>query len=98
MLNLDTRTQQWVYHADYYALGHASKFVVPGAYRIESNHAPDGSFENVAFQNPDGSIALIVQSSAMQPRPVRVSWRGRQLDHVLPPGAATTYLWEVSDA
>ncbi len=44
---------------DFTALGHASKFVQPGAFRIESNSFGQGSVEDVAFQNPDGSIVLL---------------------------------------
>lgn len=46
---------------EYYAIGHFSKFVKPGAKRIASS-VPQGldNMELVAFQNPDGSKALIV--------------------------------------
>jgi len=35
-------------------LSHAAKFVVPGAYRIDSNSFGPGVIEDVAFLNPDG--------------------------------------------
>ena len=45
-------------------LGHASRFVRPGAHRIESTTGVKG-LESVAFQNADdGSLALIVLNSA----------------------------------
>ena len=59
------------YNEEYYILGHVSKFVDPGAYRAESTNYGDGQPENVAFLNPDGSMALIVHSTAAMPR-----WRG----------------------
>lgn len=48
------------YNAEYYVLGHASKFVKPGAVRIDSSTFGSGNIEDVTFQNPDGSDALIV--------------------------------------
>jgi glucosylceramidase len=41
------------YEVEYYALGHASKFVVPGAYRIRSDSFGPGGVQTVAFKNPD---------------------------------------------
>jgi O-glycosyl hydrolase len=41
---------------DFTALARASKFVAPGAYRIESNTFEQGNLEDVVFRNPDGSI------------------------------------------
>lgn len=44
---------------EYYIIGHFSKFVRPGAYRIGSSTFP-GDVETVAFENPDGSLILAV--------------------------------------
>jgi O-glycosyl hydrolase len=44
---------------DYTALGHLSRFVAAGAYRIESNTFEQGSLADVAFRSPDGSIVPI---------------------------------------
>jgi len=49
------------YEVEYYSLGQSSKLVVPGAHRIDSNIA--GPIENVRYQNPDGSIVLVVYNS-----------------------------------
>ena len=45
-------------NVEYYALGHASRFVVPGARRIAAT-STSGQIETVAFQNPDGTKVLI---------------------------------------
>jgi glucosylceramidase len=45
-------------NAEYYVFGHASKFVRPGAVRVESNLV--GPLGNVAFRNPDGTTVLVV--------------------------------------
>ena len=42
---------------EYWALGHASKFVRPGAVRIGVVGADRTDVINVAFRNPDGSTS-----------------------------------------
>ncbi|GAA5171513.1 MULTISPECIES: ricin-type beta-trefoil lectin domain protein [Amycolatopsis] len=49
--NGDSRHGQVDYTVEYYDMGHLTKFVRPGAVRIDSR--------NVAWRNPDGSKALI---------------------------------------
>jgi len=51
-------------NVEYYSLGHFSKFVYPGARRIASPTFEADELETVAFQNPDGSVAVIVANTA----------------------------------
>jgi glucosylceramidase len=81
---------------DYTALGHASKFVQPGARRIESNTFGPGSLEDVAFQNPDGSIVLLVLNSGDGAMPFNVGWRGQFAQYKLGGGEAVTLVWKGS--
>jgi len=80
-------------NVEYYALGHASRFVRPGARRIASTSFA-GDLETVAFRNPDdGSKALIVVNSAAQERTFAVLWSGQFFRYVLPAGAVVTFSW-----
>jgi glucosylceramidase len=79
--------------ADYYALGHASKFVAPGARRVGSTTFQDDGLESVAFVNPDGSHALIALNTATVPRRVNVAWNGRSFTYELPAGSVATFTW-----
>lgn len=81
---------------DYTALGHASKFLQPGARRIESNTFGQGSLEDVAFQNPDGSIVLLVLNSSDAFLPFNIGWKGQYAACKLPPSAVATFLWNAS--
>jgi len=45
---------------DFTALGHASKFVLPGAFESNRTLSARGQRGDVDFQNPDGSIVLLV--------------------------------------
>jgi glucosylceramidase len=78
---------------DYTALGHASKFLLPGARRIESNTFGQGSIEDVAFQNPDGSIVVIVLNSSDSSISFNLSWRGQFAQYKLAGAEAATFVW-----
>jgi hypothetical protein len=82
-------------NVEYYVLGHLGKFVQPGAYRIDSNTYGSGSLEDVAFQNPDGSVVLLVLNAASGSSTFAVTWNGSNFTDTLPAGAVATYEWAV---
>ncbi|MFC1418386.1 RICIN domain-containing protein [Streptacidiphilus cavernicola] len=82
------------YNAEYYVLGQASKFVKPGAVRIDSNTFGSGNLEDVAFRNPDGSIALIaLNADASAAHTFNVSQNGQSFSYTLPAKAVATFTW-----
>jgi glucosylceramidase len=84
-------------NAEYYTIGHLSKFVRPGAVRIASTSFGttgwNGQIMDVAFRNPDGSTALVVHNENDDPRTLAVSVGGRSFDYTLPGGALATFTW-----
>ncbi len=80
-------------NVDFTALAHASKFLSPGAVRIQSNTFDPGSLESVAFRNPDGSIVLIVLNSGGAPAPFNLSWKGTYASYRLDPASVATFHW-----
>jgi glucosylceramidase len=83
---------------DFTALAHASKFVEPGAHRIESNSFGEGSLEDVAFRNPDGSIVLLVLNSANTPTSFNIGWKGKYAAYRLASAAVATFRWAPAGA
>jgi glucosylceramidase len=83
--------------AEYYTIGHAAKFVHPGAVRIGSTSFGttgwNGQIMDVAFRNPDGSTALIVHNENDDPRTFAVRAGDRQFEYTLPGGALATFTW-----
>jgi glucosylceramidase len=79
-------------NAEYYALGHASKFVRRGARRIASNTFA-GGIENVAFLNPDGGKVLVAYNAGSAASTFRVRWGGQSFLYTLPARAAATFTW-----
>ena len=89
-VNTDQKTVR--YEVEYYALGHLSAFVVPGARRIESTTLA-GLLETVAFRNPDGSKVLLALNASEGARPFQLRQAGRAFSYTLPPGAVATFRW-----
>jgi len=59
----DTEKKELIYTPIYYYIGHFSKFVQKGAYRIGTTKYCEQILAT-GFKNPDGSLALVVQNSA----------------------------------
>jgi glucosylceramidase len=94
VVTIDSATGAITRNVEYYVLAHASRFVRPGAHRIESTTGVRG-LESVAFQNADdGSIALIVLNTARGQRRFSVRHAGQALNYALPPGAVATFVLE----
>ena len=75
----------------YYIIGHASKFVRPGAVRISSNIA--GNIQNVAFKNSDGSKVVIALNSGSSDQSFKVLWGAESFTYTLAAGAVATFQW-----
>jgi len=70
-----------------------SEFVVPGAYRIDSNNFNSGRIEDVAFQNPDGSIVLFVLNAGSAAQAFTVDWKNTYFNYTLSAQSVATFAW-----
>ncbi|UOZ08005.1 ricin-type beta-trefoil lectin domain protein [Amycolatopsis sp. WQ 127309] len=89
--NGDGRNGQVDYTVEYYTMGHLTKFVKPGAVRIDSND--NATVRNVAWKNPDGSKALIAYNTSTGNQSVRVNWGGSSFTYNLPGHTSATFTW-----
>ena len=80
--------------ADYYVLGHVTKFVQQGAVRIGST--VEGNIWNVAFRNPDGSTVVLVNNDDWGSGSQRFNLRmgSESLSYDLPAGAVATFVMD----
>jgi glucosylceramidase len=93
VVTIDSHTGAVTRNFEYYALAHASRFVRPGARRIESSAGTDG-IDDVAFVNPDdGTTALIVVNSNGQARHVSVRSGERSFAYEMPGKSVGTFVW-----
>lgn len=79
---------------DYYVLGQASKFVMPGAVRIASDEPAGTAVKDVAFRNPDGAIVLYTVNTGTESQPVRIGFRQKTAATTLSAGAVATFVWK----
>src|SRR6267142_3156770 len=95
VVTIDQSSGNVTYNVDYYALGHASKFLQTGAYRIGSNTF-GSNIEDVAFRNPDGSKVLIVRNAGNTQRTFKGVWGNESFSYTLNAAAAVTFTWSGS--
>ncbi|HSG45964.1 MAG TPA: glycoside hydrolase family 30 beta sandwich domain-containing protein [Anaerolineales bacterium] len=79
---------------DYYSIGHLSKFVRNGAYRIASTSFQYEGLESVAFQNPDGSKAMVISNTSSTEKTFILRWGSQGLSYSLPSGTVATFTWD----
>jgi glucosylceramidase len=95
VVTIDSRTGEVRRNQEYYAFGHASRFVRPGARRVAS--AVTGGLQAVAFVNPDGERALIVLNEGTAPVAFEIREGDQGAAAELPPQTAATYVWKALD-
>jgi glucosylceramidase len=92
VITVNSKSGMVSYEADYYALGHFSKFVRPGALRIAST-ASGGTLNQVAFANRDGRLVVIAHNTGAATQVVRVGSGATALGVSVPANAAVTLTW-----
>jgi glucosylceramidase len=87
------RAGQFDYQIDYYTIGHLTKFVRNKARRIFST--ADSTVINVAFKNPDKSIAVVAYNNdSLSSRNFKVLWGSKSFTYTIPAGASMTFFWD----
>src|SRR6202007_884658 len=72
-------------------MGQLTKFVKPGALRIDSNNTTN--VPNVAWKNPDGSKALVAYNGTGSTQSVKVVWGNESFTYNLPAATSATFTW-----
>ncbi|MFI7281914.1 ricin-type beta-trefoil lectin domain protein [Micromonospora chersina] len=90
------RAGQVDYTIEYYTTGHLTKFVRPGAVRIDST--ANGTVQNVAYRNADGSKALLAHNGGTSAQSVKVVWGGQSFTYTLPARTTATFTWAGSQS
>ncbi len=79
-------------NASYYVIAHASKFVVPGSIRIQSNQIDN--LNNVAFISPLGKKIVIVVNESKSKKVFAIRYKNTIANTSLPAGAVGTFSWK----
>ena len=65
-VHADTRTGELTFTPSFFYLGHFSKFIRPGAHRVDASSSRS-SLQTTAFANADGSLATVVMNATDKP-------------------------------
>lgn len=94
LITIERETGKLQKNTDYFTLGHFSKFVVPGAVRIESGSYDAEGMNSAAFLNPDGDTVLVVSNEHDRKRSIRIVCGDMEAYYELDPLSMTTFCWE----
>ena len=82
-------------NVEYYSIGHFSKFVRPGAFRISSTPFESSTkLDHVAFVNTDGSKVLVASNADAVPKSFVVKWGDAQFSYFIKAASVATIVWE----
>ncbi len=87
------QSRQWYKLPEYWLMGQFSRFLQPGAKRINSQPVTFADIENVAFQNPDGSIACVLSNPAEETKAVALALGEKRWQVTLPAHSIVTVVW-----
>jgi glucosylceramidase len=89
---INKNTHEITYTGTYYYLAHFSKFVRPGAVRVQTSGVAKG-MRVMAFQTPEGGFVVQLLNSLEQVSVVNLVSKGRTLHLELPARSISTLTW-----
>jgi len=89
---INKNTHEITYTGTYYYLAHFSKFVRPGAVRVQTSGVAKG-MRVMAFQTPEGGFVVQLLNSLQQDSGVNLTSKGRTLHVELPARSISTLTW-----
>jgi glucosylceramidase len=89
---INKTTHEISYTGTYYYLAHFSKFVRPGAVRVQTTGKAPG-VRVMSFVTPEGGILAEVLNSGTSDSPVNLIHKGRTLHITSPARSITTVMW-----
>jgi len=87
----DTKKDELLLQSSYYYIGHFSRFIRPGAQRVLCSTNRD-DVEAAAFDNPDGTLAVIVLNRTDVGHKFTLNLNGRSADSTIPSHSISTYV------
>lgn len=89
---INKTTHEVTYTGTYYYLAHFSKFVRPGAVRVQTTGKSQG-VRVMAFQTPEGGFVVQLMNSLNSDSAVNLLFKGRSFSLTLPARSITTATW-----
>ena len=80
-------------NSHYYAMAHMGAVVKPGAVRIGVTVSANEGFSCAAFENTDGSYALVVVNNSPDKQNLTVNDEDRRFCYTVPANAVASFKW-----
>lgn len=97
MLEWNRQEQTVAYLEDFYALAHFSKFVRPGAVRVESTDTREnfkGMVANVVYRNENGTMTAVICNQNTAENTFKLVVGDKVIEYTLPAMSAATITWD----
>lgn len=91
VITINQSTHQVSPRPHYYALGHASKFLRPGAVRVAS---ASNTIKTVAFKNADGSVVIYAVNANTSEATLKLEWNSQWTIGNIPARSIMTFRWD----
>jgi len=90
IVQINQKTKELTYTLDYHGLAHFSKFIKPGAIRVDS--ASNMDIRTVAFKNTDGSLAIVAFNDSETDQNIRIALNDHEMIHYFAPSKSVVTL------
>ncbi|MFJ5625519.1 glycoside hydrolase family 30 beta sandwich domain-containing protein [Peribacillus loiseleuriae] len=88
MITVDPETKQAIFNPEFYVMKHFSHYVQKGAVRLDTRGTLTGN--SIAYENPDGSIVVVVSNPLKQTRELQLSINNETHSLILKPESFNT--------
>lgn len=99
LVELDRETGQLSYRGDFYALGHYSKFIRPGAVildTLDTGEENDDNIQNVVALNENGSLTVVLSNNDTEAQTFKFVINDKVLEYTIPGRAGATITWDAN--
>ncbi|MCF7924648.1 MAG: glucosylceramidase [Candidatus Izimaplasma sp.] len=84
----DRNNNEIIYNSSFYIIGHFSRFIDEGAYRIKSS-IDSSKLTNVAFRNPNGELVVVVQNETEKSEVINIHLKSKHSFNIQPRSIST---------
>lgn len=90
LVSIDPNTKEVTFNPEFYVMKHFSHFIEPGAVRLGTKGHYTGN--SIAFENPDGSIIIVVNNGMNKERSITLKGKDRKHTAKLKPYSINTFI------
>lgn len=93
-VDIDTKNYRSITrNSHYYVISHLAAVVKPGAVRIATKSTGGDDLIQAGFQNPDGSMALVLLNKSAIQQSITIADKQAQFSYTIPPKSVVSYRW-----